>query len=329
MQTPCNYIELNRQFVEINEQNVETSEIEAWIESGLTSASSWPDLLSEHRVVILSSAGTGKTREIKHQCEKLHQDGKSTFLLRLEDLATNWEVAFEVGDTESLNRAVRAGDEIWIFLDSIDEARLTDSRAFELALKHFKPHIKDNLQNVHMVLTSRTGAWRPKEDAALLDRLFPYNPPEKTSSDKEKDDDMDMEWDDDVVPDINTLQVERDNNSSINYYTLLHLNSAQMLNFAKARGLEDASAFVSEIQRQDMQGLAGRPKDLDDLIQFWRIQRQDDNGRLGNRWAIVEKNIKRKLDEDDLDRAMKGSLTIEKSFSRRKETCCGCRANTP
>ena len=50
MQRPCNYIELNRQFVEINEKDVEMSETEARIEWGLTSASSRPDLLSEHRV---------------------------------------------------------------------------------------------------------------------------------------------------------------------------------------------------------------------------------------------------------------------------------------
>ena len=59
--------------------------------------------------------------------------------------------------------------------------------------------------------------------------------------------------------------------------------------FAKARGLEDASEFVSEIQHPNMQGLATRPKDLDDFILFWR-----DNGRLGNRWEIVENNIRRK-----------------------------------
>ena len=314
MQNPCNYIELNRQFVEINEKNVETSEIEARIEWGLTSASSWPDLLSEHRVVILSSAGTGKTWEIKHQCRKLCLDGKPTFFLRLEDLANEWEVAFEDGDPESLKKAVRAGDEIWIFLDSIDEARLSGSRAFEKALKRLKPHIKDNLQNVHMVLTSRIGAWRPKEDAARLDSLFPYYPSVKSSSDKEEDDDIDIEWDEEVVPDINTLQVEGGNNSSIKYYTPLHLNREQMQIFANARGLEDASAFVSEIQHPNMQGLVGRPKDLDDFILFWR-----EHGRLGNRWEIVEKNIKRKLTEDDLDRAEKDSLSFKKALAGAKK----------
>ena len=165
-----------------------------------------------------------------------------------------------------------------------------------------------------MVLTSRIGAWRPKEDAVRLNNLFPYDPPKKSSPDNEEVDDMDFEWDEEVVPDINTSQVDGDNKSSIKIYTLLHLNSERMLLFAKARGLEDASAFVSEIQRLDLQSFAGRPKDLDDLILFWRKNR-----RLGNRWEIVENNIKRKLEEDDLDRATKESLCFEKALAGAKK----------
>ena len=125
---------------------------------------------------------------------------------------------------------------------------------------------------------------------------------------------MDIERDDEVVSDINTTQVEGDNNSSIKYYTPLHLNSERMLLFADARGLEDASVLVSEIKRLDMQGLAGRPKDLDDLILYWR-----DHGQLGNRREIVKKNIKRKLVEDDLDRAEKDPLSIGKALAGAKK----------
>ena len=313
-QLPNNYIELNRQFFEINENDVESMEIEERVEWGLTSANSWSDLLIEYRVVILSSAGTGKTCENLHQCEKLRRDGKSAFFLRLEDLAADWEIAFEIGDAESLEKAVRAGDEIWIFLDSIDEARLYDSRAFEQALKRLKPHISDNLQNVHMVLTSRMGAWRPKEDPAQLENLFPYNPPEIISSANDEDDAMDFGWKAEVVSDVNTSQIEGGNNSSIKYYSLLSLNSEQMLIFANARGLEDASAFVSEIQHPNMQGLAGRPKDLDDLILFWCNQ-----GRMGSRREIVEKNIERKLKEDDPDRASRDSLSCAKALAGAKK----------
>ena len=305
MPNPNDYIELNRQFIEINEKDVETSEIEARIGWGLTSANGWSDLLREHRVVILSSAGTGKTWEIWYQCRKLPLDGKPAFFLRLEDLAVEWEVAFEVGDAESLKQAVKVGDEIWIFLDSIDEARLVDPKAFERALKRLKPHIMDNLQNTHIVLTSRIGAWRPRDDAVRVDDLFPYTQPKKSSSSEE---------DDDLVPAPNIAQVEGGERSPIKYYTLLHLNSERMQVFAKARGLESASTLVSEIERLDMKNLAGRPKDLDDLILFWR-----DHGRLGSRRKIVEENVKRKLLEDDLDRAEKDPLSPHQALAGAKK----------
>lgn len=314
MQTPCDYIELDRQFVELNKNDIEKSEIEARFNWGLTSANNWSDLLSEHRVVILSSARTGKTWEVTNQCNKLDQDGKPAYLLRLEDLVDEWEVAFEIGDANRFKKAVKTGHEIWIFLDSIDEARLSNWRAFEKALKRLKQHIKDNLQNVHMVLTSRMGAWRPNEDAALLAGLFPYVPPKLSSSYQADEDDMDNDWDEELGSYINVPKVEGGNNSSIKYYTLLPLNSDRMLHFAKARSLEDASEFVSALQHPNMQGLAGRPKDLDDLIPFWR-----DHGRLGNRHEIVARNIMRKLEEDDPDRAEKDSLSIEKSLAGSKK----------
>ncbi len=319
MHTPNNYIELNRQFVEVNETEVEKLETEARIEWGITSASSWSDLLSEHRVVILSSAGTGKTWEIRNQCDKLDRDGKLAFLLRLEDLVTEWKDAFEIGDPKSLKKAVRAGDEMWIFLDSIDEARLYNSRPFESALRRLKRHIRDNLQNIHLVLTSRMGAWRPKEDAALLNGLFPYSPTRKSSFDREEDDYIEIELDDEVMPYINTQQDEGGKKSSLKFYTLRDLNSERKLLFTQARGLEDASEFVSQIEHPNMQGVAGRPKDVDDLILFWR-----NHGRLGSRREIVQRNIERKLAEDDPDRAEQDSLSKEKALAGAKKLAAAC-----
>ncbi len=314
MQTPCDYIELNRQFVELNKNDIVNSETEARLNWGLTSTNSWSDLLSEHRVVILSSARTGKTWEVISQCNKLGQDGKRAYLLRLEDLVDEWKNAFEVGNAKCLKNAVRAGDEIWIFLDSIDEARLSNSRAFERALKRLRRHIKDNLQNVHMVLTSRMGAWRPKEDAALLERLFSYLPQKQNSSYQVEDIGVDPERDEEVDSSIKVPKVEGSNNSAIKYYTLLNLNSERIVLFAKARGIEDGSAFVSEIQHPNMQGLAGRPKDLEDLILYWR-----EHGRLGNRHEFVKRNIMRKLEEDDPDRAEIDLLSIEKALVGSKK----------
>ena len=68
MPNPDDYIELNRQFVEISAGDIENSDIEAQIAWGQLELPTWPEILGEYRVVILSSAGTGKTWEIDHQC---------------------------------------------------------------------------------------------------------------------------------------------------------------------------------------------------------------------------------------------------------------------
>ena len=39
----------------------------------------WPNLLSEHRVILLSEAGAGKTEEIRHSARLLRKEGKPAF----------------------------------------------------------------------------------------------------------------------------------------------------------------------------------------------------------------------------------------------------------
>ena len=65
--------------------------------AGLRNGDKWPDLLKQHRVVILSAAGSGKTVEIQNICRVLRGDDKPAFFLRLEHLASDWETAFELG----------------------------------------------------------------------------------------------------------------------------------------------------------------------------------------------------------------------------------------
>jgi hypothetical protein len=168
-------IELERQFIELSTKDVEQTDIDAMIRWGQLTLPTWPDLLQHYRVVLLSSAGTGKSWEITQQCRKLRENGKSAYYIRLEDLAEGFDSnVFEQGEAWALQSAIARTEEIWIFLDSIDEARLGNPRAFEKALKHLKPILKDHLQKTHLILTSRIGAWRPTDDAVRLGKLFPF-----------------------------------------------------------------------------------------------------------------------------------------------------------
>lgn len=314
MPNPNDFVELNRQFIEIGKEDIESSDIEARASWGLVATQSWPDVLAQYRVVLLSSAGAGKTWEIYSQCRKLCADGKRAYLIRLEALASEWDnVIFEdFGDIDSFDQAVAAREEMWLFLDSIDEARLREPRDFGTALKRLEQRIRDNLQNTHIILTSRAGAWRPDDDAALFSARFPYAPPKKNSSADQEDEDLDIEGDEEFFE--AEASEENGTRSPIRYFTLRRLDTGQMRLFADARKVPDAELLVSEIVRLDLNGLAGRPKDLEDIIDFWRSER-----RLGKRKEIIEKSVERKLVEYDLDRAAKDPLTLEQARSGAKK----------
>ena len=283
------YIELGRQFIELSAKDVEQTDIDAMIAWGHLSLPAWPDLLQHHRVVLLSSAGTGKSWEIAHQSHDLREGGKSSFYIRLEDLAEGFDdTVFEQGDVHALQSAITRREEIWLFLDSIDEARLGSPRTFEKALKHLRPILKDHLQYTHLILTSRIGAWRPTDDALRLGRLFPFK-------DREQSD-------------------EGGDLSPIKYYTLRPLTSDQMRLYAQGKQVENAEAMIAEIVRTQMTDLAGRPKDLDDIINFWEAHK-----RLGSRLEMIEASIARKLIEHDLDRSERDTLTPEQAYHGAKK----------
>ncbi len=316
MSVQDNYIELNRHFAEISDTDIEALDVETRSAWGLVSTLSWLDLLQEPRVVILSSAGTGKTWEINYQCRLLSENGKQAYLLRLEDLALEWENSFELGDASSFGAGVESDKEMWVFLDSIDEARLSGPRAFDRALKRLRTHIKENLQNTHIVITSRMGAWRSGDDAMRVGELFPYEPQIGAIQPSDEDGDIpDFDLDEEEVywPDLGDNEDSKI--SLIKYYTLLPLTSEQMRMYATGCGVSEANELVSEIERLDMKALAARPRDLDDLISYWSRY-----GCLGSRTEMLNENLRKKLEEQDPDRAEQDPLSLEMAAAAARKT---------
>lgn len=58
------------------------------------------------------------------------------FFIRIEDIEDGFEAAFEVGSVHAFESWLDFQEEAWIFLDSADEARLENPRAFEKAIKY-------------------------------------------------------------------------------------------------------------------------------------------------------------------------------------------------
>jgi len=135
-----NYIELNCSFKQSptdfsQSTNSEYSDFSDYLQLNTGDTFGWDELLKLHRVILISEAGSEKTKEIRQTSIKLRAEGKQTFFIILEYLSDGIEDVFEEGNFQAFQSWLNSTDEGWILLNSIDEARLKSLRDFELAIK--------------------------------------------------------------------------------------------------------------------------------------------------------------------------------------------------
>jgi hypothetical protein len=166
------FVELNRTFHELSRYAQKSDDFDISEAFHVGSILTWAELLKNYRTVILSEAGSGKTEEIRATARKLRAEGKSSFFLRLEHVAEDFDAAFEVGSLDEFNIWLVSDKEAWLLLDSVDEARLRDPRDFDLAVRKLASRVKSATQRVHIILTGRAHAWRPVSRRNIEALLF-------------------------------------------------------------------------------------------------------------------------------------------------------------
>ncbi|WP_409322651.1 NACHT domain-containing protein [Pseudomonas putida] len=279
-------IPLKRTFdtVDMTERVTDDSDFSHWFKN--RGQLGWDDLLKEPRVIILSEAGSGKTVEIRQAAQTLRLQGKQAFFLRLESLRAELSDAFEEGSDAEFQDWLSSGDEGWIFLDSVDEARLTDSKEFERAIRKMAGHLKGVKNNAHIFITGRPAAWRPQSDLALCERyLGTGTQPSATVSTVSQD------GGNTVIADTAPPSL------AFKIFTLADLHGDQVVDFVKGKGLIDYQPFLDAIARKDAYSLTTRPIDLSEVIAFWEA-----NKRIGSTAELMENSITRRLAEIDPDR---------------------------
>ena len=97
---------------------------------GFRSPDTWKDLDNRYRSVALAEAGAGKTFEMKARAEHVEQQGRPAFFIRIEDIEDDFQHSFDVGSAEAFEQWLRSKNDAWFYLDSVDETRLKDPRAF-------------------------------------------------------------------------------------------------------------------------------------------------------------------------------------------------------
>lgn len=301
------FIEVHRTFCDLPKQASESDDADfnQWFPTDKRLR--WPDLIKEYRLVILSEAGSGKTTEIRNIACTLRNEEKPAFFIRLEHIPEHFEDAFEVGTHEAFAAWLASNEEGWLFLDSVDEARLRDPRDFEVAIRKLSKQIVIAKDRTHIVITSRITAWRPKSDLAYCENYFPYAPTAASEHDPQANN---IEHETAIQPDgsIPTqTDSKNENNSVFRIVALDDLAPDQIVVFVKARGIIDSKAFLDAVERADAWSFATRPQDLEELTEFWL-----DQGRIGGRLEIMQNSINRRLIERDQDRADARPLPAER-----------------
>ncbi|MEZ6855020.1 hypothetical protein [Halodesulfovibrio aestuarii] len=268
------YIQLNRTFNFLSKDAQDALSVEIR-EELLGQETGWDELLKIKRCVLLAEAGSGKTEEFQNIVAVLTQQGKKAFFFRLEELAVG--LFFPEPDGESnFNDSLASGEEVFIFLDAVDEAKLKSINAFESALKVLAARCRAAFERINIFVSSRASEWTGIKDLRFVERY--------------------------LTPQVSDEGVLKPFAPKV--YLLKPLTGDQMLTFAKVRGVADPEEFVEQIFKQGAQAFASRPLELDDLIFYWKRE-----GRIGSLSEIITGSIGRKSVEWNEDRAAERSLS--------------------
>ena len=299
--TAGDHVPLDRTFSPLHATDKDAEEHETMAFVGGRKPIDWDIVESNHRSVILAGAGIGKTHEMWKRAELKRQVGDAAFFIRIEDIIEEFELAFEVGDADDFDAWLASSDEAWFYLDSIDEARFDDPRAFEKAIRRFARRIASAQHRAHIVISSRPYAWRSHTDYVMVKKHLPYAKPRGEVA---------QTGDADEPANEVRHRVEETSTADdgLSVFVLNDLTETEMRVFAEARGVDNADRLVEDIQRRNLTAVAARPLDLESMIEKWK-----EDGKLGSRFDFLKFGISKRLSESNPDRDKKQPLNRERA----------------
>lgn len=292
------FIQLHRTFHDLTLTEEEGKESELFRLMRRDQPTQWSGLIDEPRVVLLSEAGSGKTEEIRHVCRDLRLRKKHAFFLRIEHLAQDFDASFEEGTPEEFEDWIASGEDGWLLLDSVDEARLKDPKDFERAIKKIGRKLSGVLQRAHVVITGRTDAWRPRTDLLICQAALPWTPPASAPEDDQESD---------AAVTTRDAGGSKSRKSPFRIVALDDLAGEQVDRFAGAKGVTYIKAFRKAVDRAEAWSFTARPLDLAETVEFWIA-----NGKIGSRLELVRASIDKRLEERDQDRADASPISKER-----------------
>lgn len=281
--SPSDYVPIARTFRDLsNEEVADIEKASALARYGWRGGISWGEVLRSPRVLLISEAGVGKTRECREQRDRLVAAGEPAFFFDLATLANVAPREMLLPDEEARFDAWLASqsDVATFFLDSIDELKLTLG-SFETALKRFAKALGGQIARARIVVTTRPIPF----DRTLIQRVLPIPSTVEAVPTAEGFADMMME----------RRKNDGDSESpdkprAWRNVGLMPLSQEQRRQFAVGQGISDPDALLADINSRDAEEFAGRPQDLIELCADWR-----DHRRIRSHRDQVETNVATKL----------------------------------
>ena len=260
---------------------------------GLRDLVTWEQIDKGYRSVIVAEAGAGKTFEMNTRAMHVEAKGRPAFFIRIEDIEDDFAEAFEVGNAQSFKQWLDSQTEAWFYLDSVDEARLDSPRTFEKAIQRFSRAIKDAQHRAHVCVSSRPYAWRPRSDRELIQRYLPLPKPRSEPTGQ--------------YPQTTDTPDPQD---ALEILVLLPLAEEDIRLFAQHRSAQEVDRLIGDLKRQDLLTLAGRPFDLDGILDKWASHRA-----LGGISELLRHNVEMRLKESHHpDGARRRPLSLGKAM---------------
>ena len=292
------FIDLERSFHELTDKELEDAEsLISLGEFGSYLSIGWPELLRHPRVILLAEAGSGKTMEMEEQAKRLVTNDQYAFFVALESLniepfvnllSSDEELLFEMWKEECSQPG-------WFFLDSVDELKL-HSGTLKRALRHLSRAIDGYIDRARVIISCRPSDWRPDVELATVQKHLPTPKSQNVTSAKLPDEVFIEALRRDLGV-TNTVDHERDEQgdeqkdvNSVRKVAMLPMNDTQIALFAEQSGVNNVTAFIEEIDRQNAWAFARRPLDLEELIGTWTSL-----GHLGTRQQQHEAHVRSKL----------------------------------
>ncbi|KEZ64774.1 hypothetical protein AAY86_10740 [Pseudomonas amygdali pv. tabaci str. ATCC 11528] len=212
-----------------------------------------------------------------------------SFFLRIENVTSDLEDAFEVGTFDEFESWLSSDAEGWLLMDSVDEARLNDPKDFDRAIRKLGRLTQNALTRAHIIITGRSTAWRAKTDLAICEKAFAFGPVARRASSKTTDGFVDV---------MQMVTDKTEPETSFLLVTLDDIHDEQIDRFLNATGVQDIKGFRSAVERKEAWSLTTRPLDFLELVDFWL-----EHHRIGSRLELMKSSINRRLEERDQDRA--------------------------